>query len=92
MWNSYAQQLKATKGIDAVHEGGKTGRHCKTLVNAHGIETAEKMVSVFLKDTDPWIADKAWSLGALVSQQQKYLAKTNSVRPRPVLNFGEDEE
>ena len=89
LWKFYSQELK-TKGIEAVHEGAKTNKLCQTLVKAHGVEKAQNLVIAFLNDKDPFVTDKAYALGFLVSQQQKYLARINSAHRKAPLDFGGD--
>ena len=91
LWNLYNQELK-TKGIESVHNGAKTNTLCKQLVVKHGLDKAKNLVRIYLSDNSPFVKSKAWPLSLLVSQQQEYLAKVNSARPRPPLTFGEDDE
>jgi hypothetical protein len=89
LWEFYAKEVREN-GIEPIHEGGKTNTLLKRLVNQHGLEKAKALVRVYTADKSTFISDKAWMLPLLVSQQQQYLAKLNSVRAKAVLTFGDD--
>ena len=89
LWDYYSKGNEA-KGLQPVHEGGKTSKLCKRLVDAHDVEKARQLVDAFLADQDAFVSAQAWSLGLLASQQQKYLARVKPVRPKAILTFGSD--
>jgi|GEM_PF-5002401 len=88
LWEFYKHQIKA-KGIEAVHGGAKTNTWCKTLITSHGIQKAKTLIEAYLRDEDPFNRNQAWTLGILISQQQKYLAKASTGVKRG-LDFGEE--
>jgi len=91
LWDHYYRGLEK-KGVKAVHQGGKTGKLLKTLVDRHG-DYATALVDAFLNDQDSFVSDQAWSLGLLVAQDQKYAAKANKrVTGMGLLTFGEEED
>jgi predicted transcriptional regulator len=89
-WNYYFEKAKFN-GIEVIHEGAKTNTLCQNLVKSHGLEKAKRLVDVYLQETEPFVKDKSWPLGLLVTQQQKYVNQLNSKNCRPLLTFGEDE-
>jgi hypothetical protein len=90
LWDYYANQIVA-KGVTPIHEGAKTNRLCSRLVKTHGLEIAKNMVSAFLSDSAPFVRDKAWPIGLLVSQQQQYLNRPKSDLQKQPLDFGGEE-
>jgi hypothetical protein len=89
LWDFYSSEV-SKNGIQAIHGGAKTNALCQRLVKGHGLEKAKELILIYLADHSGFVTEKAWTLGLLVSQQQEYLAKTQSARLRPVLNFGDD--
>jgi Bacterial regulatory proteins, crp family len=90
LWNYYAAKLKA-KEITAIHEGAKTNTFCDKLVKVHGIELAQRMIDAFLSDDAPFVRDKSWPLGLLISQQQQYLNSTKPRGPKKPLVFDDED-
>lgn len=90
LWNFYSEKLK-TKSIEAVHGGAKTNKLLKGLITVHGLEKAKRLIDTFLSDFEPFVSEQAWSIGLLVSQQQKYLNRLDKPPISHVaLTFGGD--
>lgn len=86
LWRHYETGIRA-KGLEPVHEGAKTNRLLKTLIDDHGVEKAHTLITTYLNDPDEFVKAQAWSLGLLFSQRQKFLNRiggTSQFGPVPL--------